>query len=67
MKATLSFNLPDESDDWEIHNNALQTYLGLEEFKEYLRGKLKYENLSDEEYQLFEAVRTKLFECLNRD
>lgn len=60
-KATLIFNLPEEAAE---HTQALQagTVLGaIQEFDNFLRSKLKYAELSETEYTVYEAVREKLF------
>jgi len=42
MKATLAFSLPDDHDDFRLAVNARAYYLALTDFKEALRGLIKY-------------------------
>jgi len=58
--ATLTFNLPEENDE---HREALQAgkVLGaIQEFDNFLRAKIKYEDLSENDYKIYESVREKL-------
>ena len=42
MKATLEFNLPEEREEFEMTNKAVDYYSQLHEIDEYLRGILKH-------------------------
>lgn len=64
-KAILEFNLPEESEE---HSNALNgsSYrYNIKDFDNWLRNKLKYENLSEQESKLFQEVRDKLREFMD--
>lgn len=65
MKATLTFTLPEENEEFEIASKAQRTKGALDEFDHYLRSKLKYEELSEEQHDVYEAVRAKLWELMN--
>jgi hypothetical protein len=68
MKAILKFNLPEEQEEFEIANKGWKFRSALSEYDNYLRGKIKYdENLTDEQYKVYDEVRTKLWEILNED
>lgn len=43
MKATLTFKLPEEKQDFDIAYKAMQTNIAIEEFDNALRQILKYE------------------------
>lgn len=65
MKVILEFNRPEDNEDIEIHMNAVKYYCALTDFSNYLRSKLKYAELSEEEAKILEEVRTKFFEIQN--
>ncbi|MCL4386240.1 MAG: hypothetical protein M1326_08010 [Cyanobacteria bacterium] len=65
-KVTISFNLPEECDDFKLATNGHNFYGALFEFDNYLRKQLKYneDKLSDEQYELIEKIRNKLAEII---
>lgn len=65
MKATLEFNLPDDSEEYEMYSNALNYYSFINSMNEYLRNEIKYNNHTDEEYAMLEKVREQYFELMN--
>jgi hypothetical protein len=68
MKAILKFNLPEEQEEFDIANKGWKFRSVLLEYDNYLRDKIKYdEQLTDEQYKIYEEVRTKLWEILNED
>lgn len=68
MKAILEFNLPEEQDDFEVASKAYRYKISLEDFDNYLRARLKYEDISDEKiYECIENIRNKLHEILNEN
>jgi len=64
MKATLEFNLPEDKEDYEMTINASKYYLALWHIKQELRSKLKYAELSEQEYEIYEKVSNKFNEIL---
>ena len=64
-KAQLVFNLPEEDSEFRLAINANKWYCSMWDLDQFLRSKLKYEELSEEEYQIYDAIRSKLFECLD--
>ena len=66
MKATLEFDLEDP-DDIVSHIRsvkALDLSICLTEIRQELRSKLKYEDLSDHDTNLYECMQEKFFEIL---
>lgn len=61
-KATLTFNLPDENDEFIMAQDGINYSLVLNDLRNYLRGKLKYEELTEEQYKIYEEVRNQMFE-----
>ena len=43
MKATIEFSLPEETEEYEMYRRAPEYFRALSEFREWLRGKRKYE------------------------
>lgn len=64
MKATLEFNLPEEREEYGLCNQASSLHCALWDFAQFLRGKIKYETLTEEQYAVYEEVRTKFYETL---
>lgn len=60
MKLTLTFKLPEEEAEYRMYKNGPKYLSVIEDLDEYLRGRLKYENLDDVTYHALESVRTKL-------
>jgi len=67
MNATLKFDLPEERDDFEIAVNGWKYRSVLWDLDNFLRSKLKYEELNDGEYAVYEKVREQLWNLLNED
>ena len=68
-KATLTFDLPEEGNEFETAIKGAK-YIGtLQEFDNFLRGKIKYapEDMPEEAYKAFEECRDKLHELANDD
>lgn len=63
MVGTLTFNLPEEQEEFEHAQNAHKYRSALQEFDNHLRGQLKYCELSDQEREIYERLREKLAEC----
>ena len=64
-KATLEFELPEE---YEEFTNACKVYdwiNAIHTFDQWLRKKLKYEELSDEEDAIYQKVREELWNQLS--
>lgn len=63
-KATISFSLPEEKEEYETTMKAVSYACALEDFRNYLRSRLKYEELTEEQSKTLDEVRTKFFEIL---
>lgn len=64
MKAILEFNLPEDKEEYEMTINASKYYLALWGIKQELRKQLKYAELSEQEYEIYEKVSDKFYEIL---
>jgi hypothetical protein len=66
MKAILEFNLPEETEEYELAMNGSHYLFALQELDNYLRSQLKYnDSLNEEQCYIIESIRTKLHEELN--
>jgi hypothetical protein len=64
-KVTIEFNTIDEQHELELCINASKWFNIVWDYSEYLRTKLKYDELSDDAYKAIEEAREKLHELLN--
>lgn len=62
MKAVLEFDLPTDSDSFEIALEAPAYLRALSEIDGFLRNKIKYCELSEEQLSAFQETRTHLSE-----
>ena len=65
MKAILEFNLPEEEAEFKQAANAGDMYCAIFEFSQYLRKKLKYEDLSEQEIKTYEEVKSEFLEIMD--
>jgi len=61
MKGIIEFDLPMEREEFDEAVNGWKYSLVLWELDQWLRGKLKYENLTDDEYEIYDETREKLW------
>ena len=66
-KATIEFDLPEESNEFQTAINGAKYIACLQELDNFLRGKIKYNELSEEAYNSFEECRNKLHELATDD
>jgi hypothetical protein len=66
-KVTIEFNTIDEQHELELCINASKWYSIVWDYSEYLRTKIKYDELSDDAYKAIEEAREKLHELLNNE
>lgn len=62
-KATLEFSLPEEKSEFDNARQGVDFKLALSDLDNWLRGKLKYEEISATEAIIFQKVRDQLHEC----
>lgn len=67
MKAVLKYNLPE--DNYEFNNAINGTKLRgiLEDVDTYLRNKLKYESLTEDQNDIYQDVRDYLYNLLDEE
>jgi len=64
MKAILEFTLPEENEEFKTAQNGANYSIALWDLDQYLRSKLKYEELSEEQHQAYQDIRGKLYELM---
>jgi len=65
MKAKLTFNLPEDKHEWENAIRADAMFCALWDLSQELRTLWKYEELSEEEWNMVERIRDKFYEILS--
>lgn len=65
MKAKLTFNLPEDKYEWENAIRADAMFCALWDLSQELRTLWKYEELSEEEWNMVERIRDKFYEILS--
>jgi acyl carrier protein len=65
MKATLEFNLPEDQNDYDLYKDAFEFFKVIWELNQELRKKIKYEELSEEEYNVYEKINEFVAELIN--
>jgi len=64
MKAKLTFDLPEDKYEWENAMRADAMFCALWDLSQELRTLWKYEELSEEEWNMVEKIRNKFYEIL---
>jgi hypothetical protein len=64
MKATIEFNLPEDDKQYKWANNGYNYFAVLYNFKQYLKNKLKHEDLTPEQESVVEAIQSDFLEML---
>lgn len=66
MKGSLTFDLPEDEREFKQAIKAPQVLSDLGEFSEWMRSRLKYETLHEEQAAELANVRDKFFELMGR-
>lgn len=64
-KVIFEFDEIDDRDAIEIHMTATKVRAAIDEYADYLRTRLKYEELSPEVYDALEAAQSRLHQELH--
>ena len=64
MKATLEFNLPEDQFEYDCAFKSFKMWSALEEINQELRLIWKYEDLKENQFEMVERIREKIFEIL---
>lgn len=65
MIVTLKFKVPEEQEELKAAQEGLALAAAMDDFDKYLRGELKYAELPDEDYAIYERIRKKFNEYRN--
>lgn len=64
MKATLTFDLTDDQHSFDCAVNGVKYFDMIDEFRQHLRSLEKYQDLTEEQYEIIGKVREWLHEQL---
>ena len=64
MKKILEFNYPEDEEEFKLHLAGPELSFVLKDLDDYLRAKMKYEELTETQYGVYEEVRGKLSELV---
>jgi hypothetical protein len=64
MKATIEFNLPEDDNQYKWATNGYNYFAVLYNFREYLKNKLKHEDLTPEQEAVLEVIQSDFLEML---
>lgn len=66
MKAILEFNLPDDEQEYNLANNAMNFWNVLWELDQELRANTKYapDDMTDDDYDAYQKIRETLNELM---
>lgn len=67
MKATLEFNLPEDQAEYDMVINASKFFNIIWEMKKELRSKVKYAELSGEQYKAYESMQDFFNELIHSE
>jgi hypothetical protein len=65
MKAMLRFTLPQESEEHQLALDGWKWRIVAEEMDNFLRNKLKYEDLTEEDDEIYQSVRDELHSLID--
>ena len=66
MKAMLRFDLPEESEEHQTALDGWKWRMVVEQIDNHFRSKLKYEDLSEEDDAVYQAVREELHNIIDQ-
>ena len=65
-KVTMTFNLPEESEEFRLAHKGINFSIAIDEFREHMRRKYKHTDpLSEAAYKEFEELQTEFFRIMN--
>jgi hypothetical protein len=67
MQATLKFNLPEDHDNFEKAVRAKDFKLSIDEFLDWIRSKIKYTDLPEEDYRIYKEVQDQFYSILGEN
>ena len=69
MKAILEFNLPEDDQEYNLANNAMNFWNVLWELDQELRANTKYapDDMTDDDYDAYQKIRDRLHELMSEN
>ena len=64
MTTTLTFNLPEESEELKDALNGTNVKSAIWDFDQFLRSRIKHSDLSEEQYATYSEIRDELHRIL---
>jgi len=64
-QAMIAFKLPEENSEYQINIMAQDMYSALCDIQRHLRNKMKYSELTDEQFQIYDNMQKEFFQCLD--
>jgi hypothetical protein len=65
MKAKLTFNLPDDQDEFDNAINGSKAHLALWQISQNIRAIWKHGDLNDSQYEVVNRIRDEFFEVIH--
>lgn len=68
MKKIFEFNMPEDQEEYDIHNKAIEYSIIVSDFEDYLRAQIKYhsDEYTKDQYELLEKIREE-FNSIRND
>lgn len=67
MEATIKFNLPEEEEAFKLAISAENLSRTIWEMDQWLRSQIKYNNLTEQEYEIYEKVREEFHNIMSKN
>lgn len=67
MKAILEFDLPEDTTDFQAAINGSNYRSAIWDYDQWLRSKMKYNELTDETYKAYDTCRKELRKILEQE
>ena len=67
MKAILEFNLPDDQAEYDLCNKAQEMSHALNDVRNYLRNKVKYEEMPADKWELCDEIYQEFYRLLEQN
>ena len=67
MKAILEFNLPDDQAEYDLCKKAQEMFHALNDMKDYLRRKVKYEEMPADKWELCDEIYQEFYRLMEQN
>ncbi len=67
MKAILEFNLPEDQEYWDMAVKAREMAYALNDIRNYLRGRVKYEEMPADKWETCDEIYQEFFRLLEQN